>query len=106
MAKYGVAAATNGLKFIPLVMEVYGKWSEKTTSFVKQLVNVIATNEPSGPPRHVWMTYWRRRLSSVLQRYNAVTLIGRYMRACTNNNGVDCLFDESNNPLIVGTCNV
>ena len=104
--KYGEAADTNGLNFIPLVLEVYGKWSKKMTTFVKQLVKMIAESDPGGPPMSVLIGYWRKRLSSVLQRYNAVTLIGRFARACSNNSGSDCQFDESNNPVIVGTRNV
>jgi hypothetical protein len=76
------------------------------TSFVKQLVKMISESDPGGPPMSVLMGYWRKRLSSVLQRHNAVTLIGRFVRACTNNSGSDCLFDESNNPTIVGTFNM
>jgi hypothetical protein len=32
-AKYGAASDTNGLHFIPLVLEVYGRWSKKNDKF-------------------------------------------------------------------------
>jgi hypothetical protein len=104
--KYGDAADANGLVFTPLVMEVLGRWSEKTKSFVKGLVKTIYMNEPGGIPECVILTYWRKRISSVLQRYNAVMLMGRYSRCSTRSNSSDCLFDESNDSAVVATFNV
>ena len=56
--KYGDASDANGLIFVPLVMEVLGKWSEQTTAFVKGLVKTILMNEPEGMPECVILTYW------------------------------------------------
>ena len=103
--KYGDASDANGLIFVPLVMEVLGKWSEQTTAFVKGLVKTILMNEPEGMPECVILTYWRKRISSVLQRYNAAMLMGRYSRSTTRSNSKDSMCDESNDFAIVSTYN-
>ena len=107
VSKYGLAADANGLKFVPLVMEVLGKWSRTMSAFVKQLVQLVVEQDPGGIPMHILIGYWRRRISCVLQKYNAITIISRFTRAYTNHSSNDCnLYDESNNPVIVETCNV
>jgi hypothetical protein len=106
ISKYQSACDANQLIFKPIVMETLGKWSDTTTDFVKDLVKRAFEKDPGGPPECVLLTYWRKRLSSVLQRYNAVVLLGRYARANSLSNGRDCLFDESTDPMVVGAVNV
>ncbi len=106
IGKYGLASDANGLVFAPLVIEMLGQFSEKTNHFVNSLVHTLWEKEPELFPESVLLRYWRKRLSSVLQRYNALSLMARYQRATPATNGTDCVFDESRNDNIVAMCNV
>jgi hypothetical protein len=56
-------------KFMPLAFEIYGSCSEKVDSLIKSLVHRAASL--NNIPYSVLLSYWRRRIATTLQVYNA-----------------------------------
>ena len=73
MEKYFVAYRDVGIDFKPLAFEMHGAVSETLfTKFFKKLAHAAA--EENDIPYCVVHSYWQKRLSTTLQKYNAKAL--------------------------------
>ena len=72
MEKYFVAYRDVGIDFKPLAFEMHGAVSETFTKFFKKLAHAAA--EENDIPYCVVHSYWQKRLSTTLQKYNAKAL--------------------------------
>ena len=64
-----------GFKFVPLVVEIFGRMGEEGEVFFNTLVKKVA--ERTQLPRGVCTTTWRMRLSMALQREQARIILHR-----------------------------
>ena len=92
--KYGPHCTASNMCFVPVVMESFGRWSEQTTALVKALVRRVFDRDPDFMAESGLMHYWVKRLSCVLQRTQAETILNRYNRVSFESNGSDCVMDE------------
>jgi hypothetical protein len=79
-----------GIDFKPLAFEMHGAVSETFTKFFKKLAHAAA--EENEIPYCVFHSYWQKRLSTTLQKYNAKAL-----HLANNNKNCSCqpmVFDE------------
>jgi hypothetical protein len=80
--KYGEAARSLGMPFLPLVVETFGRMGAAATGFVQKLATEKARGVPSREDRQQADQYlrqrllarWYRTISCALQRGNALIL--------------------------------
>ena len=92
--KYKVHADAAGYVFMPIVVETFGRWSEQLQQLVKGLVKRIFEMDPDAMCESRLMHYWRKRISTVLQRYQSELFLARYHRLAIGLNGKECSLDE------------
>ena len=63
----------NGRDFLPIVFDAFGLPSETTIKFVSSLVK--RASEVSFIPHHILSFYWKKRISTCLQRSNSRIII-------------------------------
>ena len=66
-----------GIDFKPLVMEMHGAISDTFLKFIKKLASAAADRHDR--PYCIIFSYWQRRISTVLQKFNARIL---YLAQC------------------------
>jgi hypothetical protein len=64
--------------FIPLALELDGRFGDEANDFFKRLS--IRVGESLGE-RNAWLSYWRRRLSVLIRRAVSVAVDARYVKA-------------------------
>jgi len=70
--KYAAAYRNVGIDFKPLAMEMHGATSDIFMKFFRELASAIV--EENDIPYCIIFSYWQRRVSTTLQKYNAKVL--------------------------------
>ena len=70
--KYSEECKKNGLKFVPMVMEVYGVWGQRASPVLKFIARAVANRKKLD--EELATSYLHRTCSVVLQRHNAHAL--------------------------------
>ena len=71
--KYSEECKKNGLKFVPMVMEVYGVWGQRASPVLKFVARAVANRK--NLDEELATSYLHRTCSVVLQRHNAHALL-------------------------------
>jgi hypothetical protein len=71
--KYSEGCQEIGHDFMPMCFEIHGTTSEDFEKLFAKIVKIAAENREA--PYNVLYSYWRKKLSTVLQVYNAKCLI-------------------------------
>ena len=81
-------------KCIPLVFEHFGRWDLQADAFLHSLSKQCSRIE-EDPFRSAeqFKTFWRKRLSLILQRCNAEVILKKLSRVSETKNDMDNLFD-------------
>ena len=72
IVKYAAAYRNVGVDFKPLALEMHGATSATFTKFLKELTSAAA--KENDIPYGIMYSYWQRRISTTLQKYNAKVL--------------------------------
>lgn len=70
--KYNQACIEQNVDFLPLVFEMFGEPSNTTIKIIQQFVKKASA--VSKIPYHILMFYWKKRISTTLQKMNAAIL--------------------------------
>ena len=79
-------------KYVPLVMEHFGKWSTKAEHFLQHLSQQSA-NPGANFNASMFLSYWRKTFSTILQRCNAKFILRELSKLSSNHGDLDRLFD-------------
>ena len=71
--------------FMPWAMEIYGAASKQVESFIDKVVEKAA--EVNAIPHAILLSYWRKRISTTLQFYNARLINQAYLQLNDNGGG-------------------
>ena len=71
--------------FMPMAIEIYGATSKKVESFIDKVVEKAA--EINAIPHAILLSYWRKRISTTLQYYNARLINQAYLQLNDNGGG-------------------
>ena len=71
--------------FMPWAIEIYGATSKKVESFIDKVVEKAA--EINAIPHAILLSYWRKRISTTLQFYNARLINQAYLQLNDNGGG-------------------
>ena len=71
--------------FMPWAMEIYGACSKNVASFIDKVVEKAA--EVNSIPQSILLSYWRKRMSTTLQYYNARLINQAYLQLNDNGGG-------------------
>ena len=66
-------------------MEIYGACSKNVASFIDKVVEKAA--EVNSIPQSILLSYWRKRMSTTLQYYNARLINQAYLQLNDNGGG-------------------
>ena len=61
------------MRFVPLVMEHFGRWGEEATKYLQELSR-RSCDDAGNNNCNEFMCFWRKRFSITLQRCNAKTI--------------------------------
>ena len=70
---------------MPMAFEIYGACSKTFDEFLCSVVKIAS--EINSIPYSVLLSYWRRRISTTLQIYNARLINEGYLRLFDNGGG-------------------
>ncbi len=65
-------------KFMPMAIEIYGAVSKQVESFIGKVVERAA--EVNAIPQSILLSYWKKRISTTLQHYNARLINQAYLQ--------------------------
>jgi len=71
--------------FMPMAIEIYGAASKQVESFIDEVVKKAA--EVNVIPHAILLSYWRKRISTTLQFYNARLISQAYLQLNDNGGG-------------------
>ena len=71
--------------FMPWAIEIYGATSKQVESFIDKVVEKAA--EINAIPHAILLSYWRKRISTTLQFYNARLINQAYLQLNDNGGG-------------------
>ena len=77
---------------VPLVIEHFGRWGTKAENFLQHLSQQSA-NPEANFNASMFMLYWRKRFSTILQRCNAKIILRKLSKLSPNHGDLDRLFD-------------
>ncbi|XP_062504332.1 uncharacterized protein LOC134181136 [Corticium candelabrum] len=66
-------AGMSSMRFVPLVMEHFGRWGEEATKYLQELSR-RSCDDAGNNNCNEFMCFWRKRFSITLQRCNAKTI--------------------------------
>ncbi|XP_062508840.1 uncharacterized protein LOC134185080 [Corticium candelabrum] len=73
------------MKFVPLVMEHFGRWGDEATKYLQEL-SQRSTDDAGNHNSKAFMCYWRKRFSTTLQKCNAKTICKKILTLTSNDN--------------------
>ena len=77
---------------VPFVRKHFGRWGTKAENFLQHLSQQSANPEVSFNAS-MFMSYWRKRFSTILQRCNAKVILRNLSKLSLNHGDLDRLFD-------------
>ena len=77
---------------VPLVIEHFGRWGTKADNFLQHLSQQSA-NPEANFNASMFMSYWRKRFSTILQKCNAKVILRKLSKLSPNHGDLDRLFD-------------
>ena len=77
---------------VPLVIEHFGRWGTKAENFLQHLSQQSANAEVNCNAS-MFMSYWRKTFSIILQRCNAKVILRKLSKLSPNHGDLDRLFD-------------
>ena len=93
MKKYSVELVPGGYvsRCVPLVIEHFGRWGTKAENFLQHLSQQSANTEANSNAS-MFVSYWRKRFSTILQRCNAEVIVRKISKLSPNHGDLDRLF--------------
>ena len=101
--KYSGLSSSNNLAFLPIIVDVYGNWHDKSFELVRSLVNRVCELNLHCIEPSVLLSYWLRRFSCVMYKSQADLLYGKFNRALDSLQGSSMVNDESRNLTLVSS---
>ena len=94
MKKYSEELVPGGYvsRCVPLVIEHFGRWGTKAEKFLQHLSQQSANLEGNFNVS-MFMSYCRKRFSTILQRCNAKVILRKFSKLSPNHGDLDRLFD-------------
>ena len=74
------------------MIEHFGRWGTKAENFLQHLSQQSA-NPEANFNASMFMSYWRKRFSTILQRCNAKVILRKLSKLSPNHGDLDRLFD-------------
>ncbi|XP_065835800.1 uncharacterized protein [Oscarella lobularis] len=83
ISKYRTCQRSAGstAKFIPIVAEHFGRWGQSALDFLQSLGRVVERAEGRAQ-KNIFLRYWRRRLSVLIQYCNSNVITHKLSRPC------------------------
>ena len=96
MKKYSEELVSGGYvsRCVPLVIEHFGRWGTKAEKFLQHLSQQSVNPEANfNASWSMFVSYWRKRFSTILQRCNAEVILRKLSKLSPNHGDLDRLFD-------------
>ena len=96
MKKYSEELVSGGYvsRCVPLVIEHFGRWGTKAENFLQHLSQQSVNPEANfNASWSMFVSYWRKRFSTILQRCNAEVILRKLSKLSPNHGDLDRLFD-------------
>ena len=95
ISKYKSYQRSSGLTstFIPIVAEHFGRWGKLAQNFLQSLGRFVERSEGRSK-KNVFLCYWRRRLSVLLQYCNSNVITHKLSRICSSSSRPDLVSDR------------